>query len=214
MDTRRLILVLIFTFSSFMLWENWQKYNQPKPAAEVAAAKGTIGAAPTPTPTASLQAGGAVPAVPAAETPAVASAETFTVSTDLLKATISAQGGDLVNLELLKYKGHDDKDKNFVLFEAKHQFFAQSGLIGEGLPNHRSNFKRVDGATTLADGADELKIRLEANAANGVKVAKILTFKRGSYLIDVAWEVTNGSDKAFAPHAYFQLQRDDVVPAG
>jgi hypothetical protein len=31
MDTRRLILVLIFTFSSFMLWENWQKYNQPKP---------------------------------------------------------------------------------------------------------------------------------------------------------------------------------------
>lgn len=212
MDTRRLILVLIFTFSSFMLWENWQKYNQPKPAAEVAAAKGTAGAAPTPT--ASLQAAGAVPAAPAAGTPAVATAETFTVSTDLLKATISAQGGDLVDLELLKYKGHDDKDKNFVLFEAKHQFFAQSGLIGEGLPNHRSSFKRVDGATTLADGSDELKVRLEANAANGVKVAKILTFKRGSYLIDVAWEVTNGSDKAFAPHAYFQLQRDDVAPAG
>jgi hypothetical protein len=38
MDTRRLILVMIFTFSSFLLWENWQKYNQPKPAAEVAAA--------------------------------------------------------------------------------------------------------------------------------------------------------------------------------
>lgn len=33
MDTRRLILVLIFTFSSFMLWESWQKYNQPKPDA-------------------------------------------------------------------------------------------------------------------------------------------------------------------------------------
>lgn len=212
MDTRRLILVLIFTFSSFMLWENWQKYNQPKPAAEASAAKGTTGAAPTPT--TSLQAGGAVPAAPAAGTPAVATAETFTVSTDLLKATISAQGGDLVNLELLKYKEHDNKDKNFVLFDAKHQFFAQSGLIGEGLPSHRSNFKRVDGATALADGADELKVRLEANAANGVKVAKILTFKRGSYLIDVSWEVTNGSDKAFAPHAYFQLQRDDVAPAG
>ena len=34
MDTRRLILVLIFTFSSFMLWENWQKYHQPKLPAE------------------------------------------------------------------------------------------------------------------------------------------------------------------------------------
>jgi YidC/Oxa1 family membrane protein insertase len=42
----------------------------------------------------------------------------------------------------------------------------------------------------------------------------VLTFKRGSYLIDVAWEVANGSDKAIAPHAYFQLQRDDVAPAG
>ena len=36
MDTRRLILVLIFTFSSFMLWESWQKYNQPKPPANAA----------------------------------------------------------------------------------------------------------------------------------------------------------------------------------
>jgi YidC/Oxa1 family membrane protein insertase len=212
MDTRRLILVLIFTFSSFMLWENWQKYNQPKPAAESVAAKGTAGAAPTPT--TSLQAAGTAPAAPVAGVPAVASAETFTVSTDLLKATISAQGGDLVNLELLKYKEHDNKDKNFVLLDARHQYFAQSGLIGEGLPTHRSSFKRVDGATTLADGADELKIRLEATAANGIKVAKVLTFKRGSYLIDVAWEVANGSDKAFAPHAYFQLQRDDIAPAG
>jgi YidC/Oxa1 family membrane protein insertase len=49
---------------------------------------------------------------------------------------------------------------------------------------------------------------------NGVKVAKTLTFKRGSYLIDVAWEIANGGDKAIAPHAYFQLQRDDAAPEG
>ena len=53
MDTRRLILVLIFTFSSFMLWENWQKYNQPKPAVETAAAGQAAGSAPVPS--ASLQ---------------------------------------------------------------------------------------------------------------------------------------------------------------
>jgi YidC/Oxa1 family membrane protein insertase len=212
MDTRRLILVLIFTFSSFMLWENWQKYNQPKPAAEAVAANAAAGAAPKPT--TSLQAGAAPSAAPVGGAPAVAVGETFTVSTDLLKATIAAQGGDLVQLELLNYKEHDNKDKNFVLFDAAHQYVAQSGLIGEGLPTHRSAFKRVEGPTTLAEGSDELKIRLEATAANGVKVAKILSFKRGSYLIDVAWEVSNGSDKPIAPHAYFQIQRDDVAPAG
>ncbi|MBS1141186.1 MAG: protein translocase subunit yidC [Proteobacteria bacterium] len=209
MDTRRLILVLIFTFSSFMLWENWQKYNQPKPA-DVAAAAPVSGSAPTPS--AALQAK-AAPGAPAVATP-VSTTETFSITTDLLKATISAQGGDLVSLELLNYKEHDDNQKNFVLFDAKHHYLAQAGLIGEGLPTHRTTFKHVGGTTNLADGADELKVRLESAGQNGIKVAKVLTFKRGSYLIDVAWEVANGSDKAIAPHAYFQLQRDDAAPAG
>lgn len=210
MDTRRLILVLIFTFSSFMLWENWQKYNQPKPPAEAGVAT-VAGAAPKPS--ANLQAGTASGAAPVVA-PSVSAAETFTVSTDLVKATISAQGGDLVNLELLKYKEHDNKDQTFVLFDSKHHYVAQSGLIGQGLPTHRSVFKRVAGETSLAEGKNELKVRLEAAGENGVTLAKILTFKRGSYAVDVAWEITNGSDKPFAPHAYYQLQRDDVVPAG
>ncbi len=211
MDTRRLVLVMIFTFSSFMLWENWQKHNQPQPVAGTPAAAAV--SADAPKPSTSLQAGVAN-GTPTAEVPAVASAETFTITTDLVKATVSSQGGDLVKLELLKYKDHEDKEKTFVLFDDLHKYVAQSGLIGEGLPTHRSIFKRVTGPTELAEGSNELKVRLEAATTNGVKVTKVLTFKRGSYVVDVSWEVANGSDKAIAPHAYFQLQRDDVKPAG
>lgn len=211
MDTRRLMLVMILTFSSYMLWENWQKYNQPKPAV-VAAAANPAASGAAPTPSAALQAGAA--AAPEAAAPTASVGETFTVSTDLVTATISAQGGDLVGLELSRYREHDNKEKNFFLFEAGHQYIAQAGLIGDGLPTHRSVFKRIEGPTTLADGTDELKIRLEADGQNGIKVAKILTFKRASYLIDVTWEITNGSGKTIAPHAYFQLQRDNVSPAG
>jgi YidC/Oxa1 family membrane protein insertase len=212
MDTRRLILVLIFAFSSFMLWENWQKYNQPKPP--VAAKAGDAAASAAPKPSSALQA-----ASPAGSTPvpvdAAPAGETFTVRTDLVEATISAKGGDIVRLELFKYKEHDDKQKNFVLFDAaRHQYFAQSGLIGEGLPTHRSTFRRVAGANELADGADELQVRLEADGANGSKVAKILTFHRNSYVIDVTWEITNNGEKAIIPHAYFQIQRDGEAPAG
>jgi YidC/Oxa1 family membrane protein insertase len=208
MDTRRLILVMIFFFSSFMLWENWQKYNQPKPAAEQAAAPAASGSA-APTPSASLQAGAPVPG----NTAPAAAAETFAVTTDLVKATISSQGGDIVRLELLKYREHDDKEKNFVLFDDTHKYVAQSGLIGDGLPTHRTVFRHAAGPVALADGTDAIQVRLEADAP-GAKVAKILTFKRGSYSVDVAWEVTNTSDKAVTPHAYFQLQRDNVAPAG
>ena len=212
MDTRRLILVMIFTFSSFMLWESWQKHNAPKPAPNVAA-QGEAGAV-VPQPSASLQAAGpgTTPAAPAAAAPA--GGETFTVTTDLLKATIATQGGDIAGLELLKYREHDAKDKNFLLFDPKHSYRAQSGLIGPGLPSHRTQLTRVPGPTEMAEGSDELKIRLEAPAENGVKATKVLTFRRGSYVVDVAWEIANQGDKPLAAHAYHQLQRDGSAPAG
>ena len=214
MDTRRLILVMIFAFSSFMLWENWQQYKQPKPAGNApVASTPAAGSSAAPTPSVSLQAGAAAVTTAVAAAPQGIAAS-FVVETDLVKASISTQGGDLLGLELKKYKESDNKESNFHLFDAKHQYAAQSGLIGDGLPNHRSLFRRVDGPLQLADGSDELKVRLEADGPQGVRVAKILTFKRGSYQIDVAWEITNGSDKPLAPHAYFQLQRDDVDPAG
>ncbi|WP_306605299.1 membrane protein insertase YidC [Azonexus sp.] len=213
MDTRRLILVMIFAFSSFMLWENWQQYKHPKPVADLAANTASASAnGVAPTPSVSLQAGSS-PVVSEVAAP-VSTAKTFTVDTDLMKVTISTQGGDLVGLELFNYKENDDKEKNYLLFDTKHQYSAQSGLIGEGLPSHRSLFRRVDGPVKLADGSDELKVRLEADAPQGVKIAKILTFKRASYAIDVAWEISNGSEKPLAPHAYFQVQRDDGEPAG
>jgi YidC/Oxa1 family membrane protein insertase len=212
MDTRRLILVLIFTFSSFMLWESWQKYNQPKPPASAAAPVAAGSAVPQPT--ASLQAAPANGAPVVAAAPVAATGETFTVTTDRVKATIAAQGGDIVQLELLKYREHDNKDRNFFLFEPKHQYVAQSGLIGEGLPTHRTVFRRIEGPSELAEGKDELKVRLEAKGANGVTVTKVLTFRRNSYLVDISWEVANGGEKPLAAHAYLQLQRDDVAPAG
>lgn len=119
-----------------------------------------------------------------------------------------------MGLELLKYRAHGDKGKNFVLFESQHQYLAQSGLIGEGLPNHRTVFKRVTGPTELAEGATELKVRFEGTGPEGVKVAKTYTLRRASYAVDVAWEIENASGKAISPHAYFQLQRDDVAPEG
>jgi hypothetical protein len=40
MDNRRLLLLLVFSFSLVMLWDAWQKYNQPKAVASVAGQHG------------------------------------------------------------------------------------------------------------------------------------------------------------------------------
>lgn len=54
MDTRRLVLFVIFSMSILMLWDAWQRQNEPVPSAEVSnsqpSASGVVdNSIPTPT---------------------------------------------------------------------------------------------------------------------------------------------------------------------
>jgi YidC/Oxa1 family membrane protein insertase len=213
MDNRRLLLLLVFSFSLVMLWDAWQKYNQPKvvSATSATSAAQSVGAAPQPT--VNLQTA-TVGATIAAIAQTSVKADTIGLKTDLFSVQVSTLGGDIVSLDLNRYKAIVEKDKNLSLFEAKHQYVAQSGLIGDGLPNHKTIFVAHPGARELDAGAKTLQLRLEAPDVGGIKVTKILTFTRGSYLIDVAYEIDNGSQKELSAHAYFQLQRDAKAPDG
>jgi YidC/Oxa1 family membrane protein insertase len=210
MDNRRLILMLVFCFSLVMLWDAWQEFKKPKLPPALATATQTDGS--TPRPTVNLQP--ATTALPSSSAPASRKAETVSVKTDLFTVDVSTLGGDIVRLDLNHYKALDEKEKSLSLFEPKHQYLAQSGLIGDALPNHKTMFSVVPGNRDLGTDAKTLQLRLEAATADGIKVAKIFTFTRGSYLIDVAYEIHNGSQKELAPYAYFQLQRDDKAPYG
>ncbi len=219
MDNQRLILLLVFIFSLFMLWDGWQRQIQPTAVATTAqsvqqTAPLVQGAAPTPsTP---LSAASTPPSsVPAPEQATISEVGTKTlVKTDLYLAEISSVGGDLVRLELTQHKATEDKTKHFVLMEISKDrtYVAQSGLIGEGLPNHKTEFRLAPGARELKPDSDKLEIRLEAPEANGLKVAKIYTFHRGSYQIDVGYEIVNQRQTPLAAHAYYQLTRDGRVP--
>ena len=210
MDTQRLILFVVFSFSLLLLWEAWQKETRP-PTPPAAASQGTV-----PTPSALGEApqakGASVP--PAAAAAETGPRETLHVRTDLVRADIDTRGGDLVYLELLQQKDSGDADKNIVLFGPEHHYAAQSGLIGAGLPNHKTPFRAQAREFDLAPGQDKLEVRLEASAPQGVKVAKIITFHRGSYRIDVAQEITNGGTAPLSTDAYFQLTRDGQSPGG
>ena len=239
MDNRRLLLLFVFSFSVFVLWDAWQKYNQPPapPATEAAVAAPSSAQVPgTPAATGAAVGSAAVPTLPATARAATAPASVAALgrsSTGVSRRTawrlsaqscsraaisaasdVSTQGGDLVSLELNNYKALKNKAEQFKLFEGKHQYVAQSGLIGDGLPNHKTLFVAKAGARELAGDAKSVQLRLEAPAHDGVKVAKVYTFTRGSYLIDVSYEIENGGQKELAPYAYYQLQRDTAAPEG
>ena len=179
MDNRRLILLLVFSFSLIMLWDAWQKQSLPKPVAATTAAASSAavpaGVVPTPTlPAAGASAvPGAVPATMAAVAPGATSAK---IKTDLYVVDISSRGGDITRLELVRHPDTEDKTKHFVLFDngGKHVYLAQSGVIGEGLPNHKTEWKLPAGDHVLKEGEKQLEIKLEAAAANGGKAGQDL----------------------------------------
>lgn len=211
MDTRRLILLVVFSFSLLMLWDAWlQKTRPPVPPQEAAtSAVGQQGEVALPQP--SLPASpDSVPAT--ASAPAVPQ-EPIRVRTDLVEAEIDPVGGTISRLVLHNYAATGDESAPMELLGPGQQYVAQSGLIGGQLPNHRSVYRAEATEYVLAEGQDALTVRLETTVGEGVRVAKILTFRRGSYVIDVAHEVVNNSDQPVGPaHAYFQLTRNGETP--
>ncbi|MEK7437389.1 MAG: membrane protein insertase YidC [Pseudomonadota bacterium] len=218
MDTQRLILFFVFSFSLLLLWDAWQKDQRPPvPVVAQSGKQGTVQAT-VPSPSVPAQAAPAPQqktgdAIPAA-LPGQAKHAQLTVKTDNYLADIDLMGGDIVRLELLRQKDTQDKNANFVLFKREHQYAAQSGLIGPGLPTHKTLYTADAREYVLTPRDDKLQVRLEAPGPAGVKTVKTLTFHRASYVIDITHEIFNGGATPLAAHAYFQLLRDGKPPPG
>ena len=218
MDTQRLILFMLFTFSVFFLVDAWQKDAHP-PRTVPAASVPTPGpaAAPVPAPTQPL-AGAPAAAAPIASVGSgdLQKGESIRVQTDMFIAQIDTAGGDLRHLELLGHRDTEDKKKNFSLLELQPErtYIAQSGLIGADLPNHRTRYTATERDVKLADGAAGVAVQLTAVTASGIKVVKTYNFHRESYVIDVSYEVENKSAAAIQADGYFQLVRDGKPPVG
>ena len=203
MDTQRLVLLFIFSFSLLMLWDAWQREQRPKPPAGAPAVAQTV---PTPAEPALRS----LPKAPAESAPLAATArgETLRVSTDVLIAEVDTLGATLKSVELTKHKDSGDPTKNFVLLGAAHRYEAQSGLTGDAGPNHRTVWQAQPGERSLAPGKDAVELRLSAVGKDGLEVHKIYTFRRDSYVIDVALEMRNPGAAAVPSYAYFQLTHD------
>ena len=223
MDTQRLIAFVVFSFSALLLWDAWQKHNAPKPPIPAPAAA-PVGvpqvsrdlATPQPPSAGPAPAapGQAVPPTTPAS-PVVTGGETVTVRTDLYDIELSTLGGDIRKLTLRQVGSALDRAKPLVLMEptSKHYFVTQTGLLGEGLPNHKAPFTVESRKYELAPDKNSVDVRMTTREASGAEIEKIYRFHRGSYVIDVIYAVTNRTDKTISPFAYFQFLRDGNPPS-
>ncbi|MCP5278828.1 MAG: membrane protein insertase YidC [Thiobacillus sp.] len=212
MDTQRIIAFIVLSFSLLLLWENWQEYNNPKPAVSAAApaVQGQANDVPTvPGKTLGTSSGGQVEAGQSQR------GERARVVTDLLTADIDANGGDIRSLLLTHYRQDDNASLPLHLFEerAERNYFAQAGFIGGQLPTHKTQYKLSPGEYRLQDGQNELKVVLTADL-NGVQVERTYTFHRGSYVVDVANRIVNHGAAPVTGEPYYQFLRHGNAPEG
>ncbi|MCC6917458.1 membrane protein insertase YidC [Nitrosomonas sp.] len=234
MDNKKIVLLIIFSTSLLFLWDAWvkeqEKFKNPPAVTQTVAPADSAQAgndSSLPVPGSELASSQANPqdGIPVSNgsgdtaTPRLLpSGEQIRVVTDKVVAEIDTMGGDLRRLELLQQPSTEDKNVPYALLhsEAARTYVAQSGLVGEGLPNHKTTYRAESDVRNyeLSAGEDKITVRLLAPESEGVQVIKTYTFHRNSYVIDVGFEVANKGDATVRPFAYFQMLRDSTPPAG
>ncbi|PFG45724.1 protein translocase subunit yidC [Vibrio sp. ES.051] len=200
MDSQRNILLIALALVSFLLFQQWQVAKNPEPqAVEQAQSSSTL---PAPSFADELD------PVPGQQQ---ASAKTITVTTDVLTLSIDTVGGDVVHANLNEYSAELDSSDSFVLLKNTqgHQFIAQSGLVGpQGIDlssTNRPHYNVSADSFTLADGQDELRVPMTFTT-NGIEYTKTYIFKRGSYALNVEYDVVNnsGNNATFGMYAHLR----------
>ena len=212
MDNLRIFAGIVFAVSVFLLVEAWMRdHRAPAPAPAPAAVQQVPSPPATTLPGSSTGEPASTPRAPVASPTSVP----LTVRTDLFVAEIDAHGGVIRKLELLQHRDTVDKSRNFVLFQQtpEHTYLAQSGLIGQDLPNHTSLYRADKQNYELQPGSDQLTVTL-TTATSTASAVQRYTFTRGSYVIGHELEIVNRSAKTLQPYAYFQLVCDAKPPAG
>jgi YidC/Oxa1 family membrane protein insertase len=221
MDFQRLFLFLIFAFSLVLVWDGWQRYQHPEQNIQSGEVTHKDLSVPQDIPRSSTVQGTSnakqVDLLPDSGSPQPATGKTIHVKTDFLDVGISSLGGDISRLALLEQPDSLDRSKPLVLFQrgqGTHNYYAQSGLLGPNLPNHKSLFIAEQDLYELAGNAEQLQVRLKADDNSPLQVTKVFTFHRASYLIDVSYEMVNTGLQPVSASSYFQLIRDSVAPEG
>lgn len=209
MDLQRLFLFLIFAFSLGLIWDGWQRYQHPESFIQQATDNGSKPQQSKPE--------AITPIAIAHDSMPQTTGKTISVKTDVIEAEISTVGGNITRLALLKHPDALDKSKPLTLFHTgkdTHNYVAQSGLLGAGLPNHNSLFISEQDQYVISENAKQVQVRLKAEGDSSLKVVKIITFNKGSYLLDFSYELENTGNQPVTVSSYYQIIRDSAQLAG
>ena len=197
METKRLILFVVFSFALLLLWDSWQ---QKQIQTELAVTNSDL----------SENQANVFDSLDTDSIKPVYQLESdnkVIVNTPLYQVEINTIGGDIRKLKLVKFK-NDTKDGLYDLLNDEMNpllYIAQSGLIGKNLPSHKETFK-TDRLTYESQGADVIVPLVFENEF--VRVTKSYVFSDMDYQIKLITKIENKTNTSLEPQIYYQLLHD------
>ncbi len=225
MENQRNLLFIALLSVSVVLYIKWMEFSKTAEQPAPVTASDTLPTLPSDSAQAQMP---AVPTssndLPALDSAAIdnpsaliSSSTKITVETDLVIATINTLGGTLEKLELKQEPATlEDPDQGFVLLknQADEQFAIEDGLRTSSgpAPTHKTQYQYQQTRYELGD-ADSVTIPL-TYSEDGIEFTKRITFKRDSYVVDIAYDVNNVSSAPYRGYFYGQFRRTEPENSG
>ena len=136
----------------------------------------------------------------------------ITVKTDVLTLQIDLRGGSIVSAILNQFPQDLEHPQDAVVLfndSPQYEYLAQSLLMREGetqvkeLPLFEANAKTYE----LKPGESDLTVVLKRTTKEGVEIQKQFNFRANDYLVNVTYNIHNGSGNPFNGRLYQQLLR-------
>jgi len=211
MNNQKLFLGIAIFLTVFLLWDKWQiKHITDENGNVVRKSEITLGTNAQNTDVPMINTETSKIDLP---NPTIVESHGYTtVTTDLLTMEISHKGGTIQNAYLNAYPVEMGGEEKFQLLNNKagSLFLAQSGLASRDdlLPTHLSLFESAN--TDYQLSADELVVPLTWKGKDGITVTKNFHFKRGSYIVEVDYQINNNSSEAIPAKSYVRLSRNSI----
>ena len=226
---RRIGLYIATALVAVLLWNAW---NKEHPSSEVtsqqqsqtspAASAPSSFVPPSYTATTAPSTQSASPAAPTnSPAPPPSSAnqanQIINVKTDVLDVNIDNQG-NLVDAKLLKYNeslGKNAQPMPILSSAPESLYLAQVGLKAVNAPGTETiQYHSEQNQYQLADGQNNLTVKLVGTTTSGLQVTKLFEFTRGKYNIDSTYQLHNSGSNTWAGNIYQQIVRKNVPPPG
>lgn len=200
MDFKKLILYAALAFVCLSLWQAWQKdypyETTSQSQQQVAAPANNV------SPSALVTKQSAIYKTAPSE-------RLIHVTTDVLDLSIDTLGGNVVSAKLINYLQQLNEENNpFILLQDNPQqfFIAKSDVVTFNNENAAPiQYTALQHEYHLESANNSIQIVLKGVQTDNVGVTKVITLKRGSYLINQEFQLNNQGNKPWSGYIVSRL---------